>query len=424
MLAAVAATLATFAFGQEPGESQDSAVSHIDSPITEFEGFGNSPAVDGLPLHDFTSFAPLSVRLEYLCWWMNGHMLPPLVTTGPAGTPPVLGSPTTRVLFGDEEVDVSNRSGFRVLWDARLAHWFETDLQLEGHFFWLGHGQSSGDFFAESTGVPVLGRPFRNLQTSSQDALLVAAPGLPFPDPLLGMPDRSVTLDLGRMEADSSSHLNAAGVLLRKPWVDRGAFWCDLLAGYRYLGYQERLTLQQSQLFSDPTDPTNPDRFGEIQIEDSFSTWNEFHGVDLGIEARFPCGPVELELLAKLAVGNVHQILTISGNRLAIRPEDGDPNTPQVVAQGYGFLATSSTVGRYAANHFGVVPEIGLTLRWPVSCSFSITLGYTLIALPNVLRTGDQIDTALDPSHTIPGAGAPLNDSTVWIQGINLGVEF
>jgi hypothetical protein len=197
-----------------------------------------------------------------------------------------------------------------------------------------------------------------------------------------------------------------------------------LLAGYRYLGYREALTLQQSQFFSDPTDPTNPDRFAEIHIEDSFSTRSEFHGADLGIEARLPCGPLELQLLAKLAVGNVHQILAINGNRLAVRPNDGDPNTPQVVAQGYGLLATPSTVGRYAASQFGVVPELGLTLRWPVACSFSITLGYTLIALPSVLRTGDQIDTAIDPSHTIPGAGVVLNDSTVWIQGINVGVEF
>jgi hypothetical protein len=421
VLVAVVASLAPLSFGQTPGESQDPVVSSVDAPNTDVDDSAISNAVDGLPLYDLPSHGPLSIRLEYVCWWMNGNPLPPLVTTAPLGIPPVLGSPETRVLFGNEEVDTGARGGFRGTWNVRLAHWLETDLELAGHLIFLGHGQSSGDFFAESTGVPVLGRPFLDLQTSSQDFLPVAVPGLPFPDPVLGIPDTSVTLNLGQIEADSSSDLSAAGVLLRRHCVARGAFWCDLLAGYRYVRYQEGLTLRQSQFYRDPT---NKKRFGEIHIEDSFSTWSEFHGVDLGIETHLPHRFLKLELLAKLAFGNVHQILGIRGNSLAIRPEDNDDTTPQVVEQGYGFLATPSRVGRYTANHFGVVPEFGVTLHWSAGRSFSITLGYTLLALPHVLRTGDQIDLAIVPFQAMAQTGVTLNESILLIQGINVGVEF
>jgi hypothetical protein len=71
-----------------------------------------------------------------------------------------------------------------------------------------------------------------------------------------------------------------------------------------------------------------------------------------------------------------------------------------------------------------VVPEFGATLRCPVARSFSVTLGYTLLALPNVLRTGNQIDAAIDFSRAMAQTGTALKDSILWIQGIHVGVEF
>ena len=84
-----------------------------------------------------------------------------------------------------------------------------------------------------------------------------------------------------------------------------GRDWIDLLAGYRYLRFQERLGIQQFQSFTDP-DPMFP-RTGTIAIEDSFSTWSEFHGAELGIATYVNRGAVSLEMLAKVAIGNVHK---------------------------------------------------------------------------------------------------------------------
>ena len=68
-------------------------------------------------------YAPLQNRLygsaDYLLWWTKGDHLPPLVTTADPGTAltpttGALGQPTTRVLFGGDDVNDSARSGVRL----------------------------------------------------------------------------------------------------------------------------------------------------------------------------------------------------------------------------------------------------------------------------------------------------------------------
>jgi hypothetical protein len=49
---------------------------------------------------------------------------------------------------------------------------------------------------------------------------------------------------------------------------------------------------------------------------------------------------------------------------------------------------------------------------------------YTRLALPHVLRTGDQIDMAIVPFHAMAQRGVALNDSILLLQGISVGVEF
>ncbi len=373
------------------------------------------------PYCGFSYQAPLSLQLDYLQWWFSGNSLPPLVTTSPVGFPPVLGLPTTSVLFGDDKVDARVRGGFRGTLDVHLAHWFDTGLEIEGQLIVIGNGQKTGDYFVESTGIPVLGRPFFNVQTNAQDQLPVAAPGLAFPDPVLGVPDPTVLLDEAFIETDTTSDLVAAGILFRHNWTcNRTARW-DVLAGYRYLRFEEDFAMFQFQAFSDPADAG---RTGDITLVDSFSTASEFNGFDMGVETHWCRGGFAIELLTKLAVGNVHQISRIRGSSLTNRPEDGDPATPQVVANDYGFLTAPSNIGRYTANQFGVVPELGITLRRSLTRSASLAVGYNLIAFTKVLRTGDQIDIAIDPSQVLPQPSATLNDSTLLIQGIHVGIEF
>jgi hypothetical protein len=71
-----------------------------------------------------------------------------------------------------------------------------------------------------------------------------------------------------------------------------------------------------------------------------------------------------------------------------------------------------------------VVPELALMLRWSFTPSFAAVVGYTVMAFPQALRAGEQIDTTFDLSPAATRPAAVLRDSTIWIHGLTLGVEF
>ena len=182
------------------------------------------------------------VQAEYLLWWMRGNSLPPLVTTSPAGTPRaeagVLGEPNTQVLFGGSRVDDEARSGFRTSLGVRLGHWFDVmmDSELQFDYLWLGDGQTSGDFQANSCEYAILARPFFNADWGEQDAQLIS-----FPDVVAG-----------GIQIETSSDFLAAGALFRHGWLrgDRGRL--EWLAGYRYLQLQEQLSAHEALSCTDP----------------------------------------------------------------------------------------------------------------------------------------------------------------------------
>jgi len=97
------------------------------------------------PLHD-----RLWVRGEYLLWWTQGSVLPPLVTTGRAGTTPdvagVLGQPGTSVIFGDSTVNSDAHSGGRIT----LGYWFEPCHCAGIEASYLGIGRETTSFFVSS----------------------------------------------------------------------------------------------------------------------------------------------------------------------------------------------------------------------------------------------------------------------------------
>ena len=73
-----------------------------------------------------------------------------------------LGVPGTQVLFGGERVDDEARSGFRTSLGVRLGHWFDLfmDSELQFDYLWLGDGQTSGDYQADSFQYAILARPY------------------------------------------------------------------------------------------------------------------------------------------------------------------------------------------------------------------------------------------------------------------------
>ncbi len=351
------------------------------------------------------------MRADALVWWSKGNRVPALVTTSPDGTlrpdAGVLFRNGTSVLHGAEHIDNDYRAGGRV----SLGYWLDDcrTSAVEIAWFSIGDGSNTGNYYNQSLGSPILARPFLDAQTGQQSSELVAFPNLVEGDVLVL----------------TSSELHSVAALLRHN-VRRGCRGrVDLVAGYRYLRFREGLTVEENLT---STDPGGVVAIGTtLDVWDSFSVGNEFNGAEFGVAFQADRGVWSWDILAKLALGNIHQDVEIDGFTRVTAPA-----TASVLSEG-GLLALPTNMGRASRNKFAMLPELNLNVQYHLSKRVDLSLGYSILWVANVVRSGDQIDFAVNPSQlpgnggNLAGAGRPaprFDDTSMWVQGINFGLVY
>ena len=349
---------------------------------------------------------------EYLVWWMRGAALPPLVTVSPPGTPigqaGVLGSSGTVTVFGQSTVNDDARSGMRFTFGAWVDD--EKTFGVEGNFLMLE--TKAVHFAAASNGSPILGRPFIDATTGRQNAELVAFPG-------------DVT---GSVAASAETDgLIGAGFLMRENLTRSGGFSLDVLGGYRYLRFTDRLAVAENLTSVNPASPVFIAPGTRIQVGDAFGAKNEFNGFDAGLSASFDRGPWELDLLAKLAVGPTHQAVDINGGTTITVP------TTAPVSSTGGLLALSPNIGHHSRTEISVVPELDVKAGYQITPRLRATVGYSFLYWSDVVRAGDAVSTTVNPTllpNSPTAATGPQNPafafqrSGMWAQGLDFGLEF
>jgi hypothetical protein len=344
---------------------------------------------------------------DYLLWWIKSNPLPALVTSGSPNdaVPGALGQPGTQVLFGGD-VDNSVRSGARF----RGGYWFTPDQSFgwDGTFFFVG-GRSD-HFGAASDGVPILTRPFFNVNRNQEDATLVAFPGR----------------QSGAIVAAVGSHLWGADTNLRGMLFRGASYQVSLLGGFRFLDLHESLGMKEM-------DTILPQHAGgdivAVTTADHFRTSNQFYGGQIGTDVMWCRGRFFVDVLAKVALGTSVQRASIDG-WTAFSTSSGQSGTI-----GVGQLALPSNIGDYGKNQFAVVPEFGVNLGYAVTQHIRLTFGYTFLFWSRVFRPGDQIDRVINTSEfpalvgagTLTGPPRPtftFKDTDFWAQGLNFGLEF
>jgi Putative beta barrel porin-7 (BBP7) len=373
-----------------------------------------SPPVTGLSLEPAAAQSGgdrVWVDAEYLLWWMRGQSLPALVTTSPTGTPigsaGVLGTSGTTVLFGDSSANTGVRSGGRI----EVGTWIDDGdiFGVQSYFFMLA--TKATNFSATSTGSPILARPFINALDDSPVALRVAFPG-----------EFS-----GSVDADAATTgLIGTGLLARSNLLCGGNYRLDVLGGYSFLRFADRLGVSEDQTAS----VGNPDLLvpgTHITSGDLFATKNTFNGFDVGLDGEFRRGPVSLELIGNLAVGFNQQDVDIFGATTVTVP-----GSPPVSSTG-GLLALSSNIGHHSrVNEVSLIPEFEAKLGYQVTPRVRLTVGYTVLYWNNVVRAADQVDRLVNP-NLLPNSGSSggpnnpffqFNRDNIWIQGLELGLEF
>ena len=388
--------------------------SEVDATETERAEFAaRAPAPSDFYYEYDDGLPQIWVRGEYLMWFTRGNSLPPLLTTSPDYTPRptagVLDAQTTSVRFGGEKVDENFRPGGRLRAGYRLDDVAPCYLELD--FFGLGDGANTNYASPFSTGSPILARPIFNTQSGQEDAQLVAYPGL---------------VD-GQFMTRTSSELFSSAFLLRRNVAENANVRCDFLGGYRFFQYRESLRFDEHMISREISTVILPGT--EIDVTDVFATRNTFNGADFGLNFTFERGPLTIDLLGKIAFGNLHQRIVIQGETNVTKPGDA-PFT-----RTGGLLALPSNMGVQSHDDFAVLPELGANARFRLTDRLSLTAGYNWLLLNKVARTGDQIDRHIDPTQLssllqVPGSGGPatsptagLNTTTFWAVGVSAGLE-
>ena len=328
-------------------------------------------------------------QADFLIWWTKANPVPVLVSDG------VLGDVGTSVLHGGGGIDDNYRPGVRF----GLGCWLDPAKHSGIEFTWfsLGDGANSGNFFAYSDGSTVLARPFHNLDLlpPAEDALLAANIGRP-----------------GTTHVVTQSEMHSLALLLRQGLSVAGGSRLDLVGGYRFLRFRENLTIR------DDTGGDFPFP-NSITIVDAFGVENDFHGGEVGLSTVLDYGGWSLDLLTKIAAGNMHQHVSVAGTTAVISSPGGDAAITDV-----GLLTQSSNIGDRSRDQFALIPELNVNVRYRYSERLSLTMGYSLLWLTDMARTGDQIDREIS-FVGIPARPAPLlNQTSMWAQGLNFGVVF
>ena len=272
---------------------------------------------------------------------MFRHWLRPAPIRPDKSAAGVLGQPGTQVLHGDSGIDGNYRPGVRFM----LGYWLDEcqTAGLDVTWFSLGDGAATGNFYAQSVGTPlspILARPFFNVLSGQQDSQLVAFPGI---------------LE-GDVQVATSSEMHSLALLLRRNVWQECRNRVDLVGGYRYFRYREGLTVQEHL---NVTESGGPVATGTtFDILDSFATENDFHGGEFGLSAVVDRGSWSLDVLTKIALGNMHQNVNINGSNVVTVPSQAP------LAGSGGLLALSTNMGGYNRNEFAVLPELNTNLRY------------------------------------------------------------
>jgi hypothetical protein len=439
---------AGFAAGQEPpyapaGSSPDGATGVVGprgapngrgstagaAPVTVYgDSFGpgqpapafSTPAAAGPPAGphptgDFWSAPCLAhaedcwITPEYQLWWVRRGPPP-----GPLAASRRLDEADSQPLLGDSRLDYRALSGGRLTAGAWCDEFATVGLEARG--FVLEQGAVHGGVASGPGGAPALGVPFFNTDTGREDLLQVSTPGQ----------------TVGRVDFSSTSRLwgaegNALFNLFRDCHVS-----LDVLAGFRYLDLQEALTINTASspllFFQVPFGGTFFDPPDTILTADRFATRNHFYGGQLGARAGWRLGGLSLDVAGKVALGDTHEVVTVSGSSTL----NAGPVPARTVPG--GVFALPSNIGRTTGDDFTVVPELEARVGYQFGRHLGVFAGYNITYWSRVVRPGDQVNRGLSVAQisTANAFGRPsdnsqpspvFNTTDFWAQGLLVGLE-
>lgn len=348
---------------------------------------------------------------DYLYWKIkNSPTIVPLVATAPiiVDGGPVIGLPGASVVLGGKSIQNNWRSGGRFA----LGCWLDDQrcLGTEVTYFFLPNASKKQTVF--SSGLPgsiYLSVPFFDTTTGIESSSPVAAPGLYAGEAALKV-----------VNSLQGAELNGFTTI-----YSDNAFKFNLLAGFRYLNFNEHLT------FSVNSPAVNIP--GEVyQVKDQFHAENNFYGGQIGLGVDWVGCGFSFNVKGKVAFGAMCEEITINGK--FITNNFNGIGVPQTFVGGY--FALPSNIGHHRQTHFAIVPDVNLNIGYQATDTCGIKLGYTFLYVNKMLWAGKQMNRNINPTQSSlyeftatpvltgePSPKASLKNSGFWAQGISLGID-
>jgi len=337
------------------------------------------------------------LQFDYLLGWRKGQRVPELVTTSIAGTPDsqagILGLASTSIVLGNEQLQDGARPGGRIDFGRWLVN---GETAIGGRFYALSDSGTSHLF--DGSTHDILARPYFDINSAVDTASLVHY--------------ASGGLATGSIEVNSSASLLGSDFYLRQAWCQIRGACVDLVTGYQFTRIDESLDIQ-----SNSTQITQSGT-ATLELHDQFETRNSFHGGQLGLisEAEGACW--SFSLLAKVGLGNTHQVVNVRGNRVITVPGGSSSTEPR------GLLAQDSNSGTHTNNQFTVVPELNLRYTQHLTECVDISIGYTYIYWSHVVQPGDQVSLNIDDNPTGTQPVVNMVNDDYWMQSLNFGITW
>jgi hypothetical protein len=372
---------------------------------------------------------------EYLLWSLKSPRLSSTLVTSDPNPPPgnnppagLLGAPTTQEVLRSNSLKYSPADGGRI----SAGIWFDSHniVSLEGTAFVLDRRNTSFKSASDSTGRPLIFVPIFD----NQGAGTGTGPGE------FGFAATIPDFRIGGVSVTSSTRLWGAEANLVNCVYQCCGFGASLLGGFRYFDLDETVEMAtQSQAINGSTinfgvpfpDPNS------ISVIDHFRGRNQFYGGQVGVRAAACWRQLFFAMQGKLAIGDVHEVVEVSGISTLNMPTATAGGASQALPPTtvpVGRFAAPSNIGRHLSDRFAVVPEAEGRFGIQVCPNILVYVGYDFVYINKVARPGDQIDrgidltqipTAFEYNPAVPGARprVPFTQSYFWAQGVDFGME-
>ena len=346
-------------------------------------------------------------QVDFLLMWRRPPALPPLVTTSPPGTPlsqaGQLNQPTTTTLLGGRSQVSGPSAGGRI----DFGYWLNTCPQVGIGGSFLALGDSSLGYATDSATTPILARPFLNVtdgQTAAMDTLIVS-----FPDEATG-----------EIAVQGTSTLIVAEAYLRRAGNHNAGTPGDLVGGYQFSRIDGSLEISSHSTALSTSQLRVPGT--TLEVLDSITTQNEFHGGQLGVLNDWNYGCFTIFGSFQLGLGNMRQRAVLAGQTVI-----NDSANSIIDAQ--GLLTRSTNIETHERNVITVIPQISLRGTYAVSHRVDVTIGYSLVFFPHVLQPTEQLDPDLAVNLADPVLGEQRPQFTFqsrdyWAQGLTFGLRW